>query len=77
VLKEIKDRGRGTPIDGIYSILGLLPYGHEVEVNYKPRICRGCVGKFEVSDYELEGEEKNYEWGIEAKNCKHNDSLKK
>ncbi|CAI2189850.1 3365_t:CDS:2 [Funneliformis geosporum] len=33
-LKEIKMRKRTEPIDGIYSILGLLPYGKEVEVSY-------------------------------------------
>lgn len=34
-LRTIKRRGRGISIDGIYSILGLLPYGHEVKVRYK------------------------------------------
>jgi len=42
VLKEIKNRGRGAPVDGIYSILGLLPYGSEVKVDYKPRKCSEC-----------------------------------
>jgi Leucine-rich repeat (LRR) protein len=34
-LREVKKRGRGISIDGIYSILGLLPYGEQVKVNYK------------------------------------------
>ncbi|RIA82834.1 hypothetical protein C1645_834754 [Glomus cerebriforme] len=35
-LEAIKDRCRGVSVDGIYSILGLLPYGEEVKPNYKP-----------------------------------------
>ncbi|CAH1765997.1 15197_t:CDS:2, partial [Entrophospora sp. SA101] len=34
VLKEVKKRKRSLPIDGIYSVLGMLPYGEKVEVNY-------------------------------------------
>lgn len=34
-LRAIKNRGRGASIDGIYSILGLLPYGDKVKVEYK------------------------------------------
>jgi hypothetical protein len=34
-LKAIKNRGRGMPVDGIYSILGLLSYGEQVKVDYK------------------------------------------
>jgi Leucine-rich repeat (LRR) protein len=30
----IKDRGRALPLDGIYSIIGLLPYGDKVKVDY-------------------------------------------
>ncbi|CAI2176767.1 14945_t:CDS:2, partial [Funneliformis geosporum] len=30
-LREIKSRGRGIPVDGIYSILGLLPYDLKTE----------------------------------------------
>jgi len=33
-LRAIKNRGRAVPIDGIYSILGLLPYGKHVRPNY-------------------------------------------
>jgi len=33
-LRAIKKRGRAVPIDGIYSILGLLPYGEHVRPNY-------------------------------------------
>ncbi|CAG8585665.1 25686_t:CDS:2, partial [Racocetra persica] len=36
-LRGIKERRRGVPLDGIYSILGLLPYGNKVEPKYKPR----------------------------------------
>jgi len=36
-LEAIKNRGRNNPIDGIYSILGLLPYGEKVKVKYKER----------------------------------------
>ncbi|CAG8612688.1 10684_t:CDS:2 [Ambispora gerdemannii] len=41
-LREIKNRGRGNPVDGIYSILGLLPYGEKVAVKYKKRNCDQC-----------------------------------
>jgi len=47
-LKEIKTRGRGIPVDGFYSILGLLPYGDKVTVNYKGNLCKECKEK-EVS----------------------------
>ncbi|CAG8657204.1 9473_t:CDS:2 [Ambispora gerdemannii] len=33
-LQAIRKRGRSIPLDGIYSILGLLPYGKQVRVNY-------------------------------------------
>jgi len=33
-LKAIKNRKRFFPIDGIYSILGLLPYGEHVRIDY-------------------------------------------
>lgn len=36
-LREVKGRSRSIPIDGIYSILGLLPYGNKVQVNYNLR----------------------------------------
>ncbi|CAG8708583.1 35279_t:CDS:2, partial [Racocetra persica] len=57
VLKEIKNRERGNPIDGIYSTLGLLPYGESVEVDYKQNICKECKEK-----------ENNEERKV---NCKH------
>src|SRR6185369_12517468 len=41
-LGGIRKRGRSIAVDGVYSILGLLSYGDEVEVNYKPRICPEC-----------------------------------
>jgi len=37
VLRGIKDKERNMSIDGIYSVLGLLPYGEEVPVEYKDR----------------------------------------
>jgi len=37
VLRGIKPRERTLSIDGIYSVLGLLPYGKDVRVNYKKR----------------------------------------
>jgi len=33
-LLTLKDRKRSLAIDGIYSIMGLLPYGDKVKVNY-------------------------------------------
>jgi len=65
VLKEIKNRGRGAPIDGIYSILGLLPYGSEVKVNYKPRMCLGCPEERETKD--CKHEDKNKQWPTYSK----------
>lgn len=34
-LQAIKERGRSIPLDGIYSILGLLPYGEKIKPKYK------------------------------------------
>src|SRR5213080_5010172 len=31
-LKGIKNRGRSVPVDGIYSILGLLSYGNDERI---------------------------------------------
>jgi len=33
-LRAVKRRKRTLPIDSIYSILGLLPYGNKVRVDY-------------------------------------------
>ncbi|CAG8692115.1 9502_t:CDS:2, partial [Ambispora gerdemannii] len=41
-LKAIKSRGRSIPVDGIYSILGLLPYGEWVVPKYKGKLCKEC-----------------------------------
>ncbi|CAI2187543.1 3124_t:CDS:2, partial [Funneliformis geosporum] len=30
----VKNRGRALPVDGIYSIIGLLPYGDKIKVDY-------------------------------------------
>ena|SRR5436305_8626851 len=35
-LAAVNHREQTIPVDGIYSILGLLPYGDKVKVNYKP-----------------------------------------
>jgi len=57
-LKEVKTRGRSVPVDGVYSILGLLPYGKDVKVNYKPRTCPECPeGKEKING--CDHEEKN------------------
>ncbi|CAG8608375.1 5799_t:CDS:2 [Ambispora gerdemannii] len=37
-LIAVKHRGQTVPLDGLYSILGLLPYGNKVEVNYKKEL---------------------------------------
>jgi len=34
-LRAIRNKGRAVSIDGIYSILGLLPYGENVKPNYE------------------------------------------
>jgi hypothetical protein len=39
-LREVKKRGKNRLVEGIYSILGLLPYGSKVKVKCKER---GCV----------------------------------
>ena len=36
-LKGIEGRGHSEKIDGIYSVLGLLPYGERVVTKYKPK----------------------------------------
>jgi len=45
-LRSIKNRGRYLPIDGVYSILGLLPYGDKVEVEYKKDKDGKCTEKY-------------------------------
>ncbi|MCE8163458.1 MAG: HET domain-containing protein [Candidatus Moeniiplasma glomeromycotorum] len=35
-LLAVKHRKQTVPVDGIYSILGLLPYGDKTKINYKP-----------------------------------------
>jgi hypothetical protein len=32
-LKAVKNREKNNALDAIYSVLGLLPYGGEVEIN--------------------------------------------
>jgi len=45
-----EERQKTVPIDGIYSILGLLPYGDKVKTKYKPRICPKCPDKREIKE---------------------------
>ncbi|CAG8637399.1 10038_t:CDS:2 [Ambispora gerdemannii] len=39
-LYAIKSRGRSVPVDGFYSILGLVPYGDKVVPKYKGKLCK-------------------------------------
>lgn len=39
-LMMVRKRKRYLPIDGIYSILGLLPYGDQTIVKYKEKLCK-------------------------------------
>jgi len=41
-LLSVKHRKQTVPIDGIYSVLGLLPYGNQVETKYKGKLCLTC-----------------------------------
>lgn len=41
-LLAVKNRSQTVPIDGIYAILGLLPYGEQVETSYKDKLCQQC-----------------------------------
>ncbi|MCE8167820.1 MAG: HET domain-containing protein [Candidatus Moeniiplasma glomeromycotorum] len=65
LLKLIKDRERSISADGIYSLLGALPYGDKVEVKYKPRICPECPKNPKTNISE------------EVKDCKHEEKNKK
>jgi len=38
-LFAVSHRKQTVSVDGIYSILGLLPYGEKVEINYKEKKC--------------------------------------
>jgi len=38
-LAAVKHRQQTVPLDGLYSILGLLPYGQKVQTNYKSKVC--------------------------------------
>jgi hypothetical protein len=53
-LKEVKTRGRGIPVDGIYSILGLLPYGDKVRVNYKGNLCKECKEQEKIENHAID-----------------------
>nr|CAG8454431.1 11751_t:CDS:2 [Entrophospora candida] len=57
-LAAVKARDRGNPIDGIYSILGLLPYGEKVPVSYKSKICPECSEQKENKDCKHEAKNK-------------------
>ncbi|CAG8557489.1 326_t:CDS:2 [Racocetra persica] len=65
-LRETKNRKRDIPVDAIYSILGLLPYGDKVEVKYKSRMCPECPNQEEVET--CQHEEKNKNQPIYTKN---------
>ncbi|WNE40518.1 MAG: hypothetical protein GBAus27B_000585 [Mycoplasmataceae bacterium] len=41
-LKAVQHRQQTVAIDGIYAILGLLPYGDRVKVEYKEKLCKNC-----------------------------------
>ncbi|WNE41589.1 MAG: hypothetical protein AM1032_000329 [Mycoplasmataceae bacterium] len=45
-LRTIKKRGRYLPIDGIYSVLGLLSYGNKVSIHYNKDKNGVCVQKY-------------------------------
>jgi Leucine-rich repeat (LRR) protein len=64
-LSSVRNRIRSNPVDGFYSILGLLSYGEEVKVNYKPRMCPECPENREVKG--CSHEEKNKQWPIYTK----------
>ncbi|WNE40890.1 MAG: hypothetical protein mread185_000347 [Mycoplasmataceae bacterium] len=50
-LHGVANRQQTVSIDGIYSILGLLPYEIEAEkVRYQPRFCPECPEKKETED---------------------------
>jgi hypothetical protein len=49
-LRGVKGRRRGVPLDGIYSLLGLLPYGVKVKPNYEPRQCPECPQGIETKE---------------------------
>ncbi|CAI2195450.1 16320_t:CDS:2, partial [Funneliformis geosporum] len=59
-LSAVKNRGRGIPIDGIYSILGLLPYDEKIKVQYKPKICPRCPNQEETKDCTHNKDSKKY-----------------
>ena len=64
-LRETRHRRRGIPVDAIYSILGLLPYGDKVKASYKPRICPECPGEKETE--KCGHKEENKKWPIYTK----------
>jgi hypothetical protein len=46
VLEEVtKERKVSIPKDIIYSVLGLFPFGEEVNFKYTPRLCGACEGE--------------------------------
>jgi hypothetical protein len=59
-LLAVKHRKKTASVDGIYSILGLLPYGNEVEVKYEPRFCSKCPNQKEIKG--CSHEEENKKW---------------
>ncbi|CAI2181107.1 16274_t:CDS:2 [Funneliformis geosporum] len=50
-LAAVAHRQQTVPVDGFYSILGLLSYGNKVKINYKGNLCLSCKNQ-EDSFYE-------------------------
>ncbi|WNE40902.1 MAG: hypothetical protein mread185_000359 [Mycoplasmataceae bacterium] len=59
-LSSVSHRGQAILIDKVHSILGLLPYGKEVKVEYKPNICNKCPNKIESKDCNHDGKDKKW-----------------
>ncbi|MCE8167813.1 MAG: HET domain-containing protein [Candidatus Moeniiplasma glomeromycotorum] len=59
-LRSIRRRKRSNPIDSIYSVLGLLEYGEQIEVKYKARFCSKCPNQEETRNCIHDEENKRY-----------------
>jgi len=65
-LHAVAHRHQTVPVDGLYSILGLLPYGKDVTTNYKGKLCLTC-----------QAQEKDwYETNKQSINCQHDQRTK-
>ncbi|CAI2184375.1 806_t:CDS:2, partial [Funneliformis geosporum] len=65
-LDAVKHRHQTVPVDGLYSILGLLPYGEKVQTNYKGKLCSACKAQ----------EESFYQANNQAIICEHSEELR-